>query len=209
MRKSILRLAALLLVCLLLAACTGDGLIRLKYEDGKFVNASKKLSYIPAPVSYEPTSVGEAYAYYERGNITMYEISGVSPTLWLTEEYADTATTVFYSDTITLPTLADFGAERIYACVSEERTYVEFTIEDALLIASIVELTENGEAAEEPMGDLLLSYDMKFSSPAWPMIYINLEYEEYEDGAYLYNRNTRKYTALGDLLTEIVHEGES
>ncbi len=208
MRKFVLRAAAFLLVCILLTAC-GDGLVRLKYEDGKFINTSKELSYIPAPVSYEPTSVGEAYAYYASGNITMYEIPGVSPTLWLTEEYADTATTVFYSDTITLPTLADFGAERIYACVSAERTFVEFTIEDADLVAEIVDLAVNGEAAEEPMGDLLLSYDMKFSSPAWPMIYINLEYEEYEDGAYLYNRNTRKYTALGDLLTEIVHEGEA
>ncbi len=205
MRKTALRLCALLLLCLIFTGC-GDGLVRLKYEGGKFVSKSEKLSYIPAPVSYEPVSVGEPYAYYEKGKITMYEIPGVSPTLWLTEEYADTATTVFYSDAITLPTLADFGAEKIYACVSDVRTYVEFTVHDSALVAQIVDLAENGEAAEEPFGDLLFSYDLKFSSPDWPMIYINLEYGAYEDGAYLYDRNTRKYTAIGDLLVAYIPE---
>lgn len=208
MQKSFLSFAVLFLVCVLLASC-GGGLVSLKYQDGKFVNASKGLTYFPAPVSYEPVSVGDAYAYYKKGDITMYAIPGTDPALWLTEEYADSATTVFYSDTITLPTLADFGADTVYVCVSEERTYAAFTIDDAKTVAALVDLAVNGEEAEAPSEDPIDVYDLKFSSPDWPMIYINLEYEEYESGAFLYNRNTRRYVAIGDLLADVLHEGEA
>ncbi len=208
MRKSILCIAALLAACLLLASCSG-GLVTLKYEDGMFKNNAKKLAYFPAPVSYEPVSVGEAYAYYKKGKITMYEIPGSDPTLWLTEEYADAATTVFYSETLTLPTLDNFGADTLYVCISEERTFAAFTIDDEELLADLIDTVVNGAAAEAPNGEALEVYDMKFASPDWPMIYICLEYEEYEDGAYLYDRNTRKYTAIGDMLADILHEGEA
>lgn len=208
MRKAVVSFAALFLACVLLVSC-GSGLVTLKYQDGKFVNPSKGLSYLPAPVSYEPVSVGEAFAYYKKGDITMYAIPGEDPALWLTEEYADSATTVFYSDTITLPTLADFGADTVYVCVSEGRTYAAFIIDDAQTVAALVDLAAGGEEAEAPSGDPIDMYDLKFSSPDWPMIYINLEYEEYESGAYLYNRNTRRYIAIGDLLADVLHEGET
>lgn len=211
MRKSILCMLALLLTVMPLVSCgdeTENGLVLLEYVDDKFVNRSRGLSYIPAPVSYEPVSVGKAYAYYKKGDITMFEITGEDPAVWLTEEYADSATTVFYSDTITLPTLGGFGADTVYVCVSEERTYAAFTIDDRKTVDALVDLAVNGEKAEAPSGDPIEVYDLKFASPAWPMIYINLEYEEYENGAFLYDRGTRKYVALGDLLAGILHEGE-
>ena len=208
MRKWILSVAALLAACILFVSC-GGGLVTLKYEDGMFVNNAKKLAYYPAPVSYEPVSVGEPYAYYKKGDITIYEITGTDPTLWLTEAYAGGLTTVFYSETITLPTLATFGADVLYVCESEERTYVAFTVDEKELLDTIVDMVENGEEAEAPQGEPVEVYDMKFASPDWPMIYICLEYEEYADGGYLYNRNTRKYTAIGDILFDILHEGEA
>lgn len=208
MRKWFCGFLLLFVISVLLVSC-GDGLVSLKYDEGKFVNPSENLSYLPAPVSYEPVAVGEAYAYYKKGDITMYAIPGTDPALWLTEEYADSATTVFYSEGISLPALSEFGADTVYVCVSEERTYAAFTIRDDDTIASLVDFYVNGETADVPSGDPIEVYDLKFSSPDWPMIYISLEYEEYESGAFLYDRGTRRYMAIGDLLDGILHEGET
>jgi len=194
--------AALLTVLILggmLAAC-GDGLVSLSYEDGKFVNNAKKLSYVPAPVSYEPTYVGEPYAYYKKGDITMYAIGKSDPKLWLTESYAGAATTVFYSDTITLPTLADFGADTIHVCISENLVFEVCTIDDAATIGAVVDCFLNGEKADWPVTGAEVTYDMKFSSADWPEIYINLIYGVFPEGNFLYDRGTKRCVETGDLL---------
>ncbi len=201
MKKWIRYGAALIAVLVLgvsLAAC-GDGLVSLSYKDGKFVNAAKKLAYIPAPVSYEPTYVGEAYAYYKKGDITMYAIGTNDPKLWLTESYAGAATTVFYSDTIALPNLSDFGADAIHVCISEELVFEVCTVEDADVVGAAVKLFLNGEAADWPIVGATALYEMKFSSPDWPEIYINLIYGSYPEGNFLYDRGSKRCVEIGDL----------
>lgn len=191
-----------------LAACNG-GLVTLQYEEGKFVNRAAGLSYIAAPVSYEPTVVGEPYAYYKAMDLTLYTVGDSDPTLWLTQENAGELTTVFYSETITLPTLADFQANAIHVCESDYYTFEVVCIDDAARVESVVTLFETGEETTLPEGASLLHYDMKFASPAWPQIYINLNYYEFESGNYLYNRNTKRCVEIGDLLEDILHAGES
>ncbi len=191
-------LAVLMLGCML-AAC-GDGLVSLSYEDGKFINNAKKLSYIPAPVSYEPTYVGEPYAYYKKGDITMYAIGKSDPKLWLTESYAGAATTVFYSDTITLPTLADFGADAIHVCISENLVFEVCTIDDGVMVDSVVDRFLYGEEAVWPVTGAKVTYDMKFSSADWPEIYINLIYGVFPEGNFLYDRGTKRCVESSDLL---------
>ena len=205
------RLAAVLLICgmlLSLAAC-GDGLVRLQYEDDRFVNRAEGLSYIAAPVSYEPVAVGEPYAYYKASDMTLYTLGGSDPTLWLTTENLGELTTVFHRDTITLPTLASFGADVIHVCESEYYTFEVLRIEDAALVESTAALFASGAEAVLPQGAPLLHYDLKFASADWPEIYINLNYYEYESGNYLYNRGTKRCVEIGDLLEEVLHGGES
>ena len=207
-KRSIIKwLAALCLAAagLSLAAC-GDELVAVKYTDGKFVNARAGLSLLPAPVSYEPTHVGEAYAFYKKGNVTMYRIADNDPALWLTQEYAGEMTTVFYSDTITLPTLADFGADTIRICEPSDVVMEVVRIGDAATVQAVTDLFLTAEEAELPSGDPTRTFDFKFSSPDWPQIYINLNYFEYGEDAYLYNRNTRRSVALGDLLDGVLRD---
>ena len=203
-------IAALCVLAMLspLAGC-GDGLVRLEYEDDRFVNRSEGLAYIAAPMSYEPTSVEEAYAYCKSADLTLYAIGDADVTLFLTTENMGELTTVFYSETVTLPALAEFGANVIHVCVSDYYTFEVLRIEDAALVERVVTLFETGAEASLPEGASDLHYDMKFASPDWPQFYINLNYYEFQSGNYLYNRGTRRCVEVGDLFWEILHGEES
>lgn len=202
------RILAGILLAGMLCAC-GSELVTLQYKDGVFVNAGKELSYIPADVTYEPVAVGDAYAYYKSGDITLYAIGEYDPTLWLTEAYSGGATTVFYADSLTLPTLTEFGAEKITVCESENVTMGVCEITDETLIDTLVTLFTEGEAAEWPLIGATLRYDMKFSSSAWPQIYMNLIYGEFSEGNFLYERASGRCVEIGDLLDEYLHEEKS
>ncbi len=195
MKKALCAMLALLL----LTGCSG-GLVNMTYKDGQMVNKRLKLAYTPAPTNYEPVSIGEPYGYYADMDMTLYQIGSTDPKEWLTQEYAGSATTVFYADVIALPTLAEMAPEKINVCASENITYGISVVEDAAVVAQVVELFVNGTAVDWPMVDSLACYELKFSSEAYPHLYYNLTYYEYADGIYLYDRNSKRCVELGDIL---------
>jgi hypothetical protein len=149
---------------------------------------------------YEPTSVGEAYAYYKRSDLTLYRIGEYDPALWLTEEYVSGLTTVFHAESITLPTLGELGAEKIIVCQSESIVVGLFEIEDRDLIRALTDLYENGERVVLPVTYPDTEYELKFYSDSWPQIYLNIPCEKYGEDLYLYDAESRRGIALGDLL---------
>ena len=78
MRRSVKIISALLTAAFLLSAC-GTGLVSLEYEDGRFVNSRRGLSYLPASAAYEPAFTGEPYAYYKKGDVTFCMIGENDP----------------------------------------------------------------------------------------------------------------------------------
>ena len=144
----LLRIAAALLLAVCLLGGCGDGLVTLNYENGRM--KSGKLVYIPASTTYEPTAVGEAYAYYKRANLTLYAIGSEDPTLWLTEAYAGGATTIFHAESITLPTWEELSPERMLVCQSDLLTVCLFEVTDAEVISAVLDAFLHGEAAERP-----------------------------------------------------------
>jgi hypothetical protein len=136
------------------------------------INKRLGLSYVAAPLNYQPVSVGEAYGYYEKADLTLYEIKGLDPEKWLTEEYSGASTTVFYSKDITLPTLTELGANKIFICLEGEIIYSLATVEDIELINEVIDLFENGESVEWPLIDSIQRYEIKFySEDNYPHIY--------------------------------------
>ena len=162
-----------LLAMLMLTGCSAS-LVNLKYEDGQLINKRLGLAYNAAPTNYEPVAVGEAYGYYGDIDMTLYEIAGLNPKQWLTQAYAGSATTIFYSEDLTLPTLADMAPNKIHVCTGEEITYGLVTVDNADAVAKVVDLFMNGEEAEWPMLDSLDTYELKFASETWPNLYYNL-----------------------------------
>ncbi len=196
-------LPILLILCLFLLAACGDGLVSLRYEDGRFLGGEHP--YIPASGTYEPTAVGEPYAYYKRADITLYAIGSEDPTLWLTEAYNGGATTVFYADTIALPGWEEFSPDRLVVCVSDTVTFGVCEITDPAAVAEILDAFLHGEAAEWPLIDSVERYELKFASAAWPQFYMNLIYGEFPEGIFLYERATRRAVEIGDLMEKYLH----
>ena len=209
MKHSFKRLfAAALAAAALTASLAGcSKTVQLRYKDGVFT--SGKLSYVPASGTYEPTSQGDEYAYYKNGNITLYAIGKNDPTLWLTENYAGGATTVFHAPSITLPTLSELNAEKILVCSSDVTTVAVCEITDKALIDRLVQTFTEGEACEWPLVGATLDYELKFYSSAWPQIYMNLIYGEFEEGVFVYERATRRCVEIGDLLAGELHPDEN
>ena len=196
MRKIALLLAAFF--CLGALISCGDSLPFFKSNNGKYTVG--KNVYVSSPLMYEPTSVGEAYAYYKRSDLTLYQIGEYDPALWLTEEYVSGLTTVFHAESITLPTLGELDAEKIIVCQSESITVGLFEIEDRDLIRTLTDLYENGERVTLPVTYPATEYELKFYSGNWPQIYMNVSCEKYGEDLYLYDADSRRGIALGDLL---------
>ena len=196
MRKIALLLTVLL--CLGTLVACGESLPSFKSNNGKYTVG--KNVYVSSPLMYEPTSVGEAYAYYKRSDLTLYRIGEYDPALWLTEEYVSGLTTVFHAESITLPTLGELGAEKIIVCQSESIVVGLFEIEDRDLIRALTDLYENGERVVLPVTYPDTEYELKFYSYSWPQIYMNVTCEKYGDELYLYDADSRRGIALGDLL---------
>ena len=187
------------LAALVLTGCSAN-LVNLEYKEGQLINKRLKLAYNAAPTNYEPASVGNPYGYYKDMDMTLYEIAGLDPKEWLTQEYAGSATTIFYSDDQTLPTLTEMSPNKIHICTGETITYGVASVEDSAVVGQLVDLYMNGEAVEWPMLDSLDTYELKFVSVTHPHLYYNLTYYEYEEGIYIYDRNSKRCVEIGDLL---------
>lgn len=202
--KKIVTGVSLGLALIILSSCSGT-LVNLKYENGQMINKRLKLAYTPAPTNYEPVSVGEAYAYYEKSDMTLYEIKGLDPKDWLTQAYAGSATTIFYSDDSILPTLAELEPNKIYVTEGDSVTISIVTVDDIDVINNVIDIFENGEYAEWPLINAYTTYELKFySEEKYPHIYYNLTYGEFEEGIFLYDRNTKHSVIIGDALADFI-----
>ncbi len=205
MKKIIAGLLAL--VMLSLTAC-GGGLKKAKFNDGGDLICGG-VTYKCAPIGYEPTTVGVEYAKISDPAEVIYRIGTSDASQWLTEAYNGEFTTVFYSESLTLPTLADFGAEKVYICQSDEQVFVLNTVEDAGVIASLSDAMKSGETVLWPRSDETSRFELKFESSAHPEIFINLIYVEGADGTgYLYSRGEKKCVACGDLIYDYINDAK-
>ncbi len=200
--KKLCVLLSLLLLLPVFMSC--DSTVIVSYENGHLVDRRHKLAYNPAPLNYEPVSVGEEFAYYKKANIKLYEIIGLDPEKWLTEEYAGSATTIFYADGEILPTLREMKPAGVHICVSANRTMSLATVRDAEVIEKLIDLYENGESVEYPLAGSKLTCELKFESPLFPCIYYNIIYGIFPEGNFLYDRQTKRAVEIGDLLEEWV-----
>ncbi|NLZ37854.1 MAG: hypothetical protein GX897_10365 [Clostridiales bacterium] len=200
MKKALL---SLILLLFLLSGC--GNLIKISYIDGKYIDKKNNISYIPATVSYEPVSVGDEYAIYDKR--VLYTIPGMDPKQWLTEEFEGIGS-LYYSDTITPPKLEDFGANLIYICIEDNIIMKVNEINDQEKVTDIVNAFISGEEAELPP-DGSNVYHLKFLSPDWPSLYYDILYVEYDsEHNYLYDRGTKHCVDIGRLLKDVLPSDE-
>lgn len=186
-------LLLILAAAMLLSSCGKNKLPQMKYENGNLVAKSGAV-YHAAPTGYEPVSIGEPCAYFGDTDTTLYQIGTLDSSLWMTEEYFGEATTIFYSDSITLPTLAEMDSDTLYVCQATDKGSVSLlAIDDKDFISSAVNAAvSDGEQHIWPPQNTQLNLDLKFYSKSYPAFYYNVSVACMPDGYYVYNRNSGK-----------------
>lgn len=197
--------AAALALTLAITACGKEDTHLLTPKDEVYRNEEAGISYVVAPMCYEPQAVGDPYAHFKSGSmtITLYEVDELDPKLWLTEEYWG-GVTMFVSPDITLPDLAGFSPNTIHLCVQNNTVWEFATVTDQAAIDEVVRLFTEGEAAPYPVGDPDMHLRFKFSSPNYPGIYYNLVYADFGGVRYLYDRQTKRCVEMGELMREYI-----
>ena len=174
----------------------------IEYDESKGLYVIKKtgIEYNYAPVFYEPVSIGSKYAKY--GNSWLYEVLGTAPTKWLSEEYNGIGS-VFYSTDSKLPTISEFGADKIYICTVGENVVSLADITDKDIIDKAVSLLENGDRLESrPESEQY--YHFKFASEKYPFLYYDVIFIQTSESNYLYNRGLKYTVEVGDLFSDYV-----
>ena len=180
----------------LLVSCSP--LIKITYDDGKYMDKANDIIYYAAGVSYEPIAVGAEYAQYKK--IVLHEIDGLDPAMWLTESYEGIGS-IYYSSEITLPSLHEFEPSAFIICQVSETIQSLKVIEDQADVDAILDAVANGEDAELPLA--AEPYHLKFTSDKYPGIYYDLLYVQTTDGkCYVFDRDTKRCVEIGDTVSK-------
>lgn len=186
-----------------LTACAST--ISLNPEGGLYHDTENGVAYAMAPMCYEPQAIGDAYASFKSGSIkvVLYEVEGLDPTDYLTEEYSG-ASSMFVASDIALPDLTGFKPTTIHMCVQSNSVWEFATVTDQAEIDEVVRAFTEGESVPYPATTPAADLRFKFESPDYPGLYYNLVYVDYGDARYLYDRETRRCVDIGDLLREYI-----
>lgn len=211
--KKVLCLLLILLTTISFASCT----MTLKEENGKLIDTQNNITYIAAPICFEPSRTEyEVYAKTSKSKTELYPISGQSTSDWISELYEGIGG-LWYSDKLTLPTLETFGTDKIYICVESTITTALGQITDEADINALIDAYKSGEKCAVPSSGK--SYKLKFESDEYPGIYYNLLYilnmttieptdEEasviYYYGHYIYDRSTQTCVDVGEVLEKYI-----
>ena len=170
MKKRLSLLCALLALASILCSCA----LSFTEKDGKLVDSKNGIVYNAAPICFEPSHTdAEVYAKCSKLGIELYPVTGQPTSEWLSEPYEGIGG-IWYADSITLPTLTGFDADRIYICVESTITTALGQITDKADIDAVIKAFENGE--NSPVPDSGKSYKLKFESEKYPGIFYNLLY---------------------------------
>lgn len=192
-----------LMACVLAAAMvfvSCANLVSLTEENGNLVDEKNGITYIGAPLCFEPSSLkSEPYAKCRKLKIELYEIEGQPVTDFISEPYEGIGG-VWYAEGITLPTLSEFDADTLSICVEQNITVGLAAVSDKEAVSAVISaFCDGGPCAIVQSGT---SYKLKFASGKYPGIFYSLIYVEGEDGEnYIYDRSTKTCVDVGDVLT--------
>ena len=226
MKKRVTLILSLILAMTVFCSCA----LNLNEKDGNLVDSKNGITYLSAPICFEPSRTEtEVYAKCKSLKLELYPVTGQPTSDWLSELYEGIGG-LWYADTITLPTLETFGADKVYICIEEVITTALGQITEKADIDALIDAFVSGEARDIPTSGK--SYKLKFESEEYPGIYYNLLYiltsheeseldengnpiieiidgekvelTKYVYGHYIYDRSTRRCVDIGEILEKYI-----
>ncbi len=198
--KKILTAALAVLLTVSLSAC-GD-LVKLTEDGGKLIDSQNGITYVGAPVCFEPATLEEVpYAKCRAMKMEYYGIVGQSTDTWISEPFNGIGGLYYAEGAVALPSLAEFAPSQVIVCVEDTITVGLAIISDKADAAAVAAAFTEGEPTSIVQSGV--SYKLKFSSDKeeYAGIYYNLIYVEGDDGEnYIYDRSTKTCVNVGDVL---------
>ena len=222
-RTFILRGMAALLACLSLLVSCGKKAYPLTYEDGVFKNEQKEAAFLEAPLCYRACSALKSTTVANISglrveDIPLYAIENADSTLYLTDD----SYTLYYSESLSLPTLAEMKPYYISLGSPGDNSATEL---DAL--------TENEQAQIDDLVEILTvgtsypaqklsaytpesRFELLFLSKEYPAFFYVLEYWKFTDTTtfmdgdqeitvkkgVVYDRATGRFFIMGSILED-------
>ncbi len=204
-KTKILALFALLSVLLCSASCR-LGIKTLSYDKQAYIYTEKSsgVSYLTAPLCYEAVSIAGEYAVWDSGraDVVFYGIGDKEPLEWLTVEDK----TVFYADSLTLPSLDDMQVSEAIVCAEGEYTVAIAKITEGAELENLKSLWLRGDACDCPLKQTENKYRLKFASEKYDWLYYSLSYiEDGEGGYYLYDRYADRCVSIGEAVNKYIN----
>lgn len=172
-------------LALALGLCACGTKVTYHSEDGSYTD-KKGNEYLRAPSAYEPVSyenekaVGKLVAGI--GEFELFQIANDNEGEWLTTADGD----VLYVEGVKLPTLAEFGTDRVYICREGEKIHAFATVTKADEIRALIDAYTNGESIPYPSRMAEQSLRLRFASEEYPFLYYRLTYLEYSSDVIVY-----------------------
>ena len=207
-RKSLALVSILLLVslALTLSACSrGNDLV---LDGAEFKDKRTKVTYAYAPFSYEAIEIGDE-VYGESEYAKFYEIVGLDPLEFICEESG----TVFYDNSITLPTPDKMSFEYLEICTEGETVTVNSTIKDKSTINLIINDHLTAEKLTYSPIEAGAVYKLRFADTSMGLYYSvqliryaedHIEGDTNYGRDFIYDSSMRRFTKAPDALIAMI-----
>ena len=200
MKKTLLLGLSSLLVAFSLSSCK----VTLQSGDNGLYDKKNDISYSHASTVYEAIALVKEYGELtvtDSESYKLYTIPGMDPTEMLATEDCN----IVYASDYEMPTLMEMMPTILRICTDSHEVK---RMEDAVVVASLVNDYTEGESIAYPGTTPLCSYKARFESVNYPGFFYTLTYVEYADeleidgksyGKYfLYNAFDQRFVPVGD-----------
>lgn len=189
MKSAIKKALVIGLTSLLCAVSLVSCKVNLQSGDNGLYDKKNDISYCHASPVYEAISLIKEYGKLtvtDKESYVLYTIPGMDPTEMLaTEDF-----NIVYSSELDMPTLMEMMPTILRVCTDSHEIK---RMEDAIVVASLVNDYTEGESLAYPGLTPLRSYKARFESVNYPGFYYTLTYVEYSEDLVIEGKNYGKY----------------
>ena len=187
--KARIRILAALLAAfsLFLVACSP--LHAVTEQDDRYLDKQTGIVYRPLSAAYEPISRGAEYATLSMGKVsyTLYEVTGLSPELWLCSSYGDL---YLAEDATGFVPFAEWKVSALYLCTNTALSVAQKALratdaDEAAIIDSMqLALTQAAPVYYPSYLTPIDTYIVRFESEDAPGLYYSVKLLRYDEDIY-------------------------
>ncbi|MBR6917407.1 MAG: hypothetical protein IKN38_04415 [Clostridia bacterium] len=201
-------LTAVLLVSLLPLVSCSPSYEGFTYKDGAIVSDDGEKIFHPTPIGFQPCGIGEKCAVFDEAidlfSVLDLEGNPLDTGDWMTEEYAGSASVVYYRDGIVIPPVDEIDFNVCYVCNEGNTVISVATITDPEIIDTIIDTAVSGRSDALFIENEIAEYTIKFHSDAFPGLFYSVTYAVCKDGHYIVDAGNDTAAEIGDILEKYV-----